>query len=87
MPVTIPERRQEITKRTGRKVQIPQVYKARKLAKRADAIYTDLDHCTKFYFDPDGPRVVQHAKNTYNYLHTHCGDLLLDVRLMLSEVE
>ena len=87
MTVTVPGRRQEIAKRTGRKVQIPQVYKARQLAGRVKAIWTDLDHDTKDYFDPDGPRVVQHAKNAYNYLHVHGGDLLRDVRLMFAEVE
>ena len=63
MMVTVPGRRQEIAKRTGRKVQIPQVYKARELAGRVDAIWTDLDHGTNDHFDPDGPRVVQYAKN------------------------
>ena len=87
MTVTVPGRRQEIAKRTGRKVQIPQVYKARKLAGRVDAIWTDLDHGTKDYFDPDGSQVVQHAKNAYNYLHAHGGDLFRDVRSMFFEVE
>ena len=87
MTITVPGRRQEIAKRTGRKVQIPQVFKARQLACRVDAIWTDLDHGTKDDFDPDGPRVVQHAKNAYNYLHAHGGDLLRDMRSMFAEVE
>ena len=87
MTVTIVGRRQDIAKRTGRKVQIPQVYKARQYAGSVEAIWTDLDHGTKDYIDPDGPRVVQYAKNAYNYLHVHGGDLDRDVRLMFSEVE
>ena len=87
MTVTASGRRQLIAKRTGRKVQIPQVDKARQLAGRVDAIWTDLDHGTKDYFDPDGPRPVQHAKNAYNYLHAHGGDLLRDLRSMFAEVE
>ena len=87
MTVTLPGRRQTIAKRTSRKVRIPQVYKARQLAGRVDAIWTDLDHGTKDYIDPYGPRVVQHAKNAYNYLHAHGGDLLRDVRSMFAEVE
>ena len=58
MTVTVPGRRQVIAKRTGRKVQLPQVYKARQLAGRVDAIWTDFDHGMKDYFDPDGPRFV-----------------------------
>ena len=85
--VTVPGRRQEIAKHTDRKVQIPQVYKARQLAGRVDAIWTDLDHGTIDYFHPDGPRVVQHSKNAYNYLHAHGGDLLRDVCSMFAEVE
>ena len=84
MTITVYGRRQEFAKRTGRKVQIPQVYKARQLAGGVDAIWTDLHHGTKDYSDPDGPRVVQHAKNAYNYLHAHGSDLLRDVRSMLS---
>ena len=87
MPVTVPGRRQKIAKRTGRKVQILQVYKARQLAGRVDTIWTDLDHGTKTYFDHDNPRVVKHAKNTYNYLHAYGGDLLRDVRSMFAEVK
>ena len=30
---------------------------------------------------------MQHAKNYYNYLHAHGGDLLRDVRSMITEVE
>ena len=85
--VTLLERRQEIAKLTGRKVQGPQVFKARQLAGRVDAIWTDLEHGTKDYFHPDGARVVQYAKNAYNYLHDHGGDLFHDVRSMLAEVE
>ena len=51
MTVTVSGRRQKIAKRTGRKVQPPQVFKARLLAGRVDAIWTDLEHCTKEYFD------------------------------------
>ena len=87
MKVMVPGRRQEIAKRTGRKVQIPQVYKARQFDGRVDTIWTELDHGTKDYFDFDGPRIVQHAKNAYNYLHAHGGDLLRDVRSMFAEVE
>ena len=87
MTVTVPGRRQEIAKRTGRKVQKPQVFKARQLAGRVDAILTELEHGTKDYFHPDGARVVQYAKNAYNYLHAHAGKLLHDVRSMLAEVE
>ena len=32
-------------------------------------------------------RVVLYAKNAYNYLHVHVGDLLRDMRLMLVEVQ
>ena len=87
MTVTLPGRRQEIAKLINRKVQIPQVYKARQFAGRVDAMWTDLDHGTTDYIDPDGSRVVQHAKNAYNYLHVHGGDLLRDVRLMFAKVE
>ena len=87
MTVTVPGRRQEIAKRTGRNIQIPQLYMARHLAGRVEAIWTDLDHGTKDSFDPDGPRVVQHAKNAYNYLHAHGGDLLREVRSMFAKVE
>ena len=38
MKVTVPGRRQEIVKRTSRKAQIPQVYKARQLGGRVGAI-------------------------------------------------
>ena len=87
MTVTVPGRRQEIAKRTGRKGQIPQVYRSRQLAGRVYAIWTNLDHVTRDSFDPDGPRVVQHPKNAYNYLHEHGGDLLRDVRSMFAQVE
>ena len=87
MTVTVIGRRQEIAKRTGHKVQQPQLYKARLLAGRVDAIWTDLEHGTKDYFAPDGPRVVQNAKNAYYYLQVHGGDLFRDVRSMLSAVE
>ena len=73
MTVTVPGlcQGQEIAKRTGRKVQIPQVYKARQLAGRVDAIWTNLDHITKNYFDFDTPRVVQHARTpTTTCTHT-----------------
>ena len=63
------------------------MYTARQLAGRVDGIWTNLDHSTNDYFDPDGPRVVQHAKNAYNYLHAHGGDLLRDVRSMFAEVK
>ena len=39
------------------------------------------------FFDPDGARIIQHAKNAYNYLHVHGGELLRDVRSMLAEVQ
>ena len=38
MTVTVPGRRQEIAKRTGRNVQPPQVFMARLLAGHVDAI-------------------------------------------------
>ena len=85
--VTVPEWRQAIAKRTDRKVQIPQMNKAKQLASRVDAIWTDLDHGKKDNFDPDGFRVVQHVMSAYNYLHVHGSDLLRDVRLMFAEVE
>ena len=66
MTVTVPGRRQEITKRTGRKVQPPQVFKARLLAGRVDAIWMELEHGTKEYFDRDSGRVVEYAMNSYN---------------------
>ena len=82
MTVTVPGRRQKIAKRTGRKVQVPEVFKARQLAGRIYAICTHLEHG---YFHPDGARVVKHAKNAYMHLHAHGGDLLRDVRSMLAE--
>ena len=63
------------------------MYKARQLAGRVDAIRTDFNHDMKDNFDPDGPRVVQHAKNAYNYLHAHGVDLCREVRSMFAEVE
>ena len=53
MTVTVPIRRQEIANRTGRKVQVPQVFKAMQHAGRVDAIWTDVEHGTKEYFHPD----------------------------------
>ena len=47
----------------------------------------DLEHGTKEYFDRDSARVVQYAKTAYNYLHTHGGDLLCDVRSMFTELQ
>ena len=87
LTVTVPGRRQEIAKRTGRKVQHPQVFKARQIAGRVDSIWTDLEHGTKDYFHPDGPRVEKNAKNAYYYLQVHGGDLLRDVRSMVAEVQ
>ena len=87
MKVTVPGRRQEIAKCTGCKVQPPQVFNARLLAGRVDAIWTDLEHGTNEYFDQDSARVVQYAKNVYNYLHAHNGDMLFDVRSIFSEVQ
>ena len=87
MTVTVPGMRQEIAKRTSRKVQSPQVFKAWQLAARVNAIWTDFEHGTKENFHPDSPRVVQYAKNAYNYLHVHGGDLLRDVRSMFAEVQ
>ena len=63
------------------------MYNTRQIDGRDDAILTDFYHGTKDYFDPDGSRVVQHDKYAYNYLHTHGGDLLRDVRSMIAEVE
>ena len=87
MTGTVPERRQDIAKRTGRKVQPPQVFKARLLADRIDAIWMDFEHGTKEYFDRDSARVVQYANNAYNYLHAHGGHLLRDVRSMFAKVQ
>ena len=87
MTVCVPGRRKEIAKRTGRKAQQPQVFKAQQLSGRVDAIWTDLEHGTNRYFNPDSARVVQYAKNAYNYLHVHGGNLLRDVRSMLADVQ
>ena len=87
MTVTVPKKRQEIASRTGRKVQVPQVIEARQLTGRLDAIWTDLEHGTNEHFHPDRARVVQCAKNFYNYLHVHGGDLLREVRSMLVEAQ
>ena len=51
MTVTVPGRRQEIAKRTGRIMQPPQVFNARLLAGHVDAIWTNFEHGTKEYFD------------------------------------
>ena len=87
MTVAVPDRRQEIANRTGQKAKAPDVYKARHLAGRVDAISSDLDNGAKEFFAPAGARIIQHAKNAYNYLHVHSGQLLRDVRLMLAEVQ
>ena len=87
MTVTVPGRRQKIAKRTDRKVQPQQMFKARLFARRVNAILTDLEHSTKKYFDRDIARVVQHSKNAYNYLHVHGGDLLRDVRSKFAKVQ
>ena len=87
MTVAVPGRRQEIAKRTGQKAKAPDMFKAQQLAGRVDAIWRDLDHGAKEFFDTDGARIIQHAKNAYNYLHVHGGELLRDVRSMLAEVQ
>ena len=87
MTVAVPGRRQEIAKRTGQKAKMPDVFKARHLAGRVDSIWRDLDHGAKEFFAPDGARITQHAKNAYNFLHVHGGELLRDVRSMLAEVQ
>ena len=87
MTVTVPGTRQEIAKRTGRKVQPPQVFKAKLLAGRVNTIWINHEHGTKEYFDRDCARIVHHAKNAYSYLHAHGGDLLRDVRSMFTEVQ
>ena len=87
MTVTVPGGRHEIARSTGSKVQVPQVFKASQLACCVDAIWTDLEHPKKDYFHTVGVRVVQYAKNAYNYLHAHDGDMLCDVSSMLAEVE
>ena len=87
MTVAVPGRGQEIAKRTGQKAKMPVVLKARHLAGRVDAIWKDLDQGAKEFVAPYGARIIQHAKNAYNYLHVHCGKLLRDVRSMLAEVQ
>ena len=89
LPITlcVHGRRQEITKRTGSKAEQPQVLKVRQLSGRVDATWMDLEHGRKEYFHPYGARVVQYAKNAFNYLHVHGGDLLREVRSMLAKVQ
>ena len=79
--------RQEIAKQTNKKIKTPEVVEERQLVGRVDVTWSDLEHSTKEYFHPDGSRVVQHAKNVYNYLHVHGGELLRDGRSMLAEVQ
>ena len=87
MTVAVPGRRQEIAKQTVQKAKAQNMFKAQQLAGRVDAIWKDLDHRAKKFFDPDGAGIIQHAKNAYNYLHVHGGKLFCDVRSMLAEVQ
>ena len=85
MTVAVPGRRQEIAKRTSQKAKAPDVFNARQLAYRVDAIWRNLDNGVKEFFAPDNACIIQHAKNAYNYLHVHGGELLHDVRSTLAE--